>query len=275
MLVDVLSDVLDTAFDGLMLLFGIGAIWHAISIWSHQRSLRKLEVRETGAVRDEGQVAVEGEIRGPVEDALTSPLRQRRGVLVKWKVTEYVGHDAAPGGGWTEVASGYEAVPFLVDDGSGELVVEISGEESLRELELEFDSFGDDPDVEVEVTEQPPRHVREFLDANGVQERQPETSVPTTEGGDEQGDRRYYETILRSGDDVYVAGYATERAGGSDRSPSATVSPPQSGDDGIFYLSDRNRSSALENRLFRVVVTGALGVFLVWYGVSRLAPGVL
>lgn len=273
MSIDAISTALDIGFDGLILVFGLGALWHAVSVLSHQQTLREREPVETGSVGDDELVAVEGEIRGPTDDELTSPFRRQRGVVAKWSVEEYVGHDAAPGGGWREFGSGYEAVPFLVDDGSGAVAVEITGEESLRRLELELSEFGDDPAFEVDVTERPPRHVREFVEANDVRDRQSETSAPTTESGPEQGDRRYYETVLGSGDRVYVVGYASESGDGSRGSAAATVSPPPDGADGTFYLSDRPRSAALRQRLSRAAVTGGLGIFLTWYGVSEFVPG--
>lgn len=274
MLIDAISAVFDVGFDVVVLLFGVGALWHAATVLAHQRTLRKQDLSETGRVNDEGTVAVQGEIRGPVEDKLTSPFERRTGVVAKWSVEEYVGHDAAPGGGWKTFGEGYEAVPFLVDDGSGPVVVEISGEQALRSVELELSAFGDDSALEMDVTEEPPRHVREFVEANDVRDRQGETLAPTTEGGDEQGDRRYYETVLDSGDRVYVVGYATVRDDASWGTARMTISSPPEGEDGTFYLSDRDRSGALRQRLFRVAVTGGIGVLFTWYSVSEFVTGV-
>ncbi len=272
MLINALADTLKVAIDVVLFLFGISALWHAGTIWFHQESLRKLGTTETGAVRDGGQVAVEGKIRGPVETDLLSPFRQQRGVVAKWIVKEFVGHEVASGRGWWEFGSGYETVPFLVDDGSGPVVVEIVGEEALRKLELELDE-SDDPALELDVTEEPPAHVREFLDGKDVRDRQSKTSVPTSDAGDEQGDRRYYETVLGSGDNVYVVGYASNR---TDRSSPARVklSPPPSEMDRSFYLSNRSREASLRRRLFRTAVTGSLGIFLVWYEIAKFVPDI-
>lgn len=277
MTVDTLAGVVGDAIDVVILLFGVGFVWQATTLFAHQRTLSSLETSRTGAVRD-GLVAVEGEILGPVEDELVSPFREEPGVLARWSVEEYAGHELGTGGGWTEFGSGYEAVPFLVDDGSGPVAVEVDGEEALRRLEIDLDGFGDDPALELDVDERPPSHVRSFLESRDVRDRQSETSVPTSEDGDEQGDRRYYETVLGRGDEVYVAGVATERGDATTPTPGSsvrtTISPPDDGESGTFYLSDRGRSTALRGRLARVAVLGAVGVLLVWYELANFVPGV-
>ncbi|WP_170977453.1 GIDE domain-containing protein [Halorussus salinisoli] len=268
---DAFVGLLEDAVHVLVLLFGVGFVWQAATLVSHQRTLSRLETNQTGAVEG-GLVAVEGEVRGPVEDGLVSPIRRENGVLAKWAVKEYAGHEAGTGGGWTEFGSGYETVPFVVDDGSGPVVVEIDGEESLRKLEIDLEEFEDDPALELDVTERPPKHVREFLATHDVREQQSETSVPTSEDGDEQGDRRYYETVLDSGDEVYVVGNATRYAD-TDSAATAVLSPSADGS-GTFYLTDRGRSAVLRGRIARATLMGVLGVLLVWYELGRFAPGV-
>jgi hypothetical protein len=266
-----LASLVVDAIHVVVLLFGVGFVWQAVSLFRHQRTLSNLESSATGSVRD-GLVAVEGTVRGPLEDDLSSPIRDERGVLAKWSVEEYAGHEAGRGGGWTEFGSGYESVPFLVDDGSGPVVVEISGEEALRKLELDFEGFDDDPALEVDVDERPPNRIRRFLKTHDVRDQQSETSVPTAEDGDEQGDRRYYETVLGPGDEVYVVGVASQRAD-TETTATATVSSP-TGESGTFYLSDRGRSGVLQRRLGRVAVMAGVGAVVVWYELSRFVLGV-
>lgn len=272
MVLDLPANVVGDAIHVLILLFGVGFVWQAVSLFRHQRTLSNLETSATGSVR-EGLVAVEGTIRGPLADDLSSPIRGRPGVLAKWLVEEYAGHEAGVGGGWTEFGSGYDSVPFVVDDGSGPVVVEIDGEEALRRLELDFDGFDDAPALEIDVDERPPNRIRQFLETHDVRDQQSQTKVPTSEDGDEQGDRRYYETVLDSGDEVYVVGIASERAD-AETDASATISPPSSGESGTFYLSDRGRSGVLRQRLGRVAVMAVVGALVVWYELSRFVPGV-
>lgn len=267
-----LASLVTDAIHVVILLFGVGFVWQAVSLFRHRRTLSNLESSATGSVRD-GLVVVEGTVRGPLEDELTSPIRGERGVLAKWLVEEYAGHEVARGGGWTEFGSGYESVPFVVDDGSGPVVVEVSGEEALRKLELDFEGFDDDPALEVDVDERPPNRIRRFLETHDVRDRQSETSVPTSEDGDEQGDRRYYERVLDPGDEVYVVGVASQRAD-TETTATATISPPSSGESGTFYLSDRGRSGVLQRRLGRVAVMAGVGALVVWYELSRFVPGV-
>lgn len=109
-----------------------------------------------------------------------------------------------------DFGTGSEAVPVVIDDGTGPVAIDVTGEDRLRRFELELPDQDDDPIYERDVTETASAHVRGFLNGydTEIRNHQGETSVPTTENGDEQGDRRYYEQLLQTGDTVYVVGQA-------------------------------------------------------------------
>jgi hypothetical protein len=118
---------------------------------------------------------------------------------------------------------------------------------------------------------------RRRADHPEIQQRQGETAIPTSEGGDEQGDRRYYESVLDVGDEVCVSGYARRSDGVDDETGSddeVTLGAPPSGERGSFLLSDEPRQSVARRRRFQSVVALAVGLLLVWYGLSQFVPGV-
>lgn len=260
------GNLLSTLFDMGLFLFGVFSIGVGIQRLLHQVHLKGLPRTATGDVTDSGEVAVQGIIQGPVDSALESPFQQTRGVLTKWQITEFVGHELGTGHHWWEWGEGYESVPFIMDDGSGPVRVEISGDEELNALELDLSAVEDEPVLEIDVSESPPAHVREFIETREIREQQSESSIPA--GDSEQGDRRYFEQTLSTGDTVYVAGYATSDAGDGSI-PTITVSETSP-----FYLSDRQRADALTHRLKYVVFYFLFGGCLIWYTLGQLTPGI-
>jgi len=85
----------------------------------------------------------------------------------------------------------------------------------------------------------------------------------------EQGDRRYYEQVLQTGDSLYVVGYATANSTVDPSEPKITICPPPEDATGPFYLSDSGRAQAMKRRLARIGVTGGLGVGVTWYGLAQ------
>jgi hypothetical protein len=250
-----------------VLLFGVFSIGFGVRRLVHQTNLRRLSTTDTGDVTDSGMVAVQGTIQGPVATALESPFEQTTGILTKWKIEEFAGHELGTGDQWSEMGTGYQSVPFVVDDGSGPVRVEVTGDEELNSLELELSAVDDEPVFEVGVSESPPAHAREFIAEHERRERQPETSLPTWDV--EQGDRRYFEQTLSTGDSVFVAGCATPDVGDD---PDAPVVRITSAGDGSFYLSDRRRADALRHHLKFVAFYFLFGAFLVWYSYTHLFP---
>jgi hypothetical protein len=264
-----ITDALETLFGGGVLLFGVFAIYVGIKRVWHQVGLFDNSIVVTGSIDEPGMVAINARIEGPVIDALRSPFKRERGVLSKWQLKEFVGHELGSGHHWWDWGEGYKAVPFLVDDGSGPVRVEVSGEEELNGLELDLAGFPGDPVLEVAVSEAPPDHVREFTDEHELRDRPPEADVPTWE--DEQGDRRYFEKTLTSGDEVHVIGHAEPVDSDDPNAPVAKITPA---DDRTFYLTDRRREGAVKHQLKRATVYFFIGGVCLWYGVAQFVPSI-
>lgn len=256
------NSILSTLFDAGVLLFGVFALGVGFSRLRRHGRRHRRSLRETGSIDDSGLVAVEASIRGPLDDGLRSPFRREAGVLTKWKIEEFVGHELGSGHHWWNWGEGYESVPFTVDDGTGPVRVETSG----GRAEVDVAGFDDEPVLEVAASESPPRHVRAFADEHERWDRQSETALPTR--GDEQGDRRYFERTLGRGDTVYVVGHAATVADDDPSTPVATITPPDDGD-GRLYLSDRPRAGALKHRRRQISFYFLFGGGLVWYGLSQ------
>lgn len=112
----------------------------------------------------------------------------------------------------TRYADG-EHVPFLVDDETGTAYVDPDGAELLL-------TSGDE--VVVEGGEEPPAHVREFLDR--------ETPLDAVD----PRERRYKEVRIGVGDPVLVAGQADSDGAGD----GATTAITERGDAPRFYVTD-------------------------------------
>jgi hypothetical protein len=279
---DTIPSVGGVLFDAVLLCFGVGALRHAVLLWRQRREVTDREPTPTAEVSPGEQVTVEGRV-APVsrtgDDApFTSPLRGTRCVLSTWRVEEFFGHEAVMSGGWSAVASGHESVPLRVEDETGSVRVAVPSEQRQFSSEVEIGRTDAGPVVRVGAGESPPASVRRFLaDRPELQQRQGETAIPTSERGDEQGDRRYYESVLDVGDEVYVAGYARRSdgaAGDTGRGDEVTLGAPPSGERGSFLLSDASRQSVARRRRFQSAVALAVGLLLVWYGVSQFVPGV-
>ncbi|WP_096389656.1 hypothetical protein [Halopenitus persicus] len=87
--------------------------------------------------------------------------------------------------------------------------------------------------------------------------------MPTSDAGPKQGDRRYDEASIDSGDDPFVTGVASER----DADTGLVVTG--AGDDRLL-ISDQGRRGATKNRLFGVAVLSVVGLLLLWYGAAPL-----
>jgi hypothetical protein len=141
-------------------------------------------------------------------------------VLTAWRAVE--GRAGTGIAGSRRVATGFRSVPFYVDDGSGPVLVDPG---SLATRDFEYDSELGGPTSTVR-TNRVVLDIGPFRDEVYVPSREAATPAlrewilesPHLRGGDGFGDRRYEETNLRVGDEVYVVGYArrdTGRAGGS------------------------------------------------------------
>jgi len=238
--------------------------------------------RQRQLIRDTPTEEVESVSMGPSELAgtarphdgtLTAPFSEVPCLLARWRVEEYRDDGDDDGGSWRTIASGLESVPFVLDDGTGRLLVEPHDD-------VEF-AVSEEPRLDVDVDETPPDRVAAFLAEQDVPvEPQDWELLEGVDFGTEEGDRRYYQELLQPGEHVYVFG---------------TVQPDEAAPDGVavrkvtdgsraeplFLLGDKPAAEIAADRkwaLWRLPAGGALvtvGVLGLGYMVYWTLSGAL
>lgn len=187
---------------------------------------------ETTQVRDikPGVVEVKGSAQ-LTEDATVrkSPLTNTDAIAVHVEVKEWDtdGHGA---GNWKTIFEESTAEPMFVEDGTGEVLVELptEGELNLEETEIKVDS-----------DDEPPEAVRQYV------AEKTEIDIPERRdiGPLSIGERRkYLEGVLEPDEDAYVLGTARKTDAGWDQRGYVIDEPTESGD---FILSDKSESDLL------------------------------
>ena len=134
---------------------------------------------------DVKDVALSGTAR-PLGDLLPSRFEEADTLVNRWDFSEYRRGENSK---WVRLESGMEAEPFLLDDGTGEIVVDPTGADWM---------FGIDFTLITDVDERPPRRIMQFLHDHD-----------RTLNAEKEGvklKRRYREKRLDPGDDVFVYG---------------------------------------------------------------------
>ncbi|MDZ5811647.1 GIDE domain-containing protein [Halorubrum sp. AD140] len=190
----------------------------------------RIAERETTPIRDLESGAVE--VKGTahlVEDGTTrqSPFSETDAVATHIKVQEWrTGSEEESN--WKTIFEEETAEPVLVDDGTGEVLVELPADGGLNLESTE---------TKVESHEEPPDAIRRYV------EMQPDLDVPKRRsvGALSIGEpRRYVEGVLEPSEEVYVLGNAREsNAGWGERD---FVIDEQTAD-GDFVLSNKSEET--------------------------------
>jgi len=242
------------------LIGGLLSIKKARRVKKRNKSVEEVHFSEIGEL-EPGTVKINGEARRTDDgSALRSPI-SRKGAI------GYVTRVEEPGGGksqsWETVYEDEEFVPFVVDDGTGEVRVEPPPEVSTaggmfpkRQVDIELTQttvWGD---------EEPPERVKDFIKRN--------EEVEEAEGVIFDEDRRYSEGVIEPGEEVYVFGEATEEGGDGvwgERICVIDETTPA----GEFVVSDKEGERWLEKRdKGALLMYGVGGVAFVVGGLSAL-----
>lgn len=259
--------------NGLALLAGG---WGFRTGWREFRRRQLIRGTPTSKVRSMavGAVEVKGEAR-PVDEPLVSPMSHQKACMFELEVEEY--HPDDDGGDWRTVLQLEESVPFHLDDGTGEVLVE--PEAASLSIEVEEKIQLDDGD-------EPPAALGEWAQDRGLVD---EADAPEPEGitdkisdlvasqfaddaekhlvRDSRHDRRYTEKVLAVGEETYVFGGAEPREGvGSQENARNLVVRRHPGTD-TFLVSDRSERELANEKLVGTVFLLCLGVVGIPYGV--------
>lgn len=197
-----------------------------------------------------GMVEVKGQaLEGAPEFVLSAPFSGRDCLAYRYEIQEY--KQRGKHNRWVTVDSSLSDQRFLVDDGTGEVVVDPTG------ADFEFE---DKKVYKVDSTEDANENIRDFV-------------------GDDDGpgglifenDRKYIEWIIRPGENVYVNGYASKEKGES--SEYAVIKEDEN--ETTFLISDKSEKQLIKSKKWKSRIYAALGILgaITMYGLSLVYPG--
>ena len=277
---------------GVLLLIGGVIGYYGYRKFRVSRAIKSTPTTPVEELDSAGRVEVEGTV--VADESTTSPIGQdEETVLSAWKVEEW-NESRNNSDSWKELGAGVAAKPFIVDDGTGHVVVDPQ-RDIVGETEL---LYGDDgtsiggnlgvgvaglhvglgrllPSLdsgvatagivaefdsfgvafEDPVTESTPDRIADFV----VQ--QPNVG-PQLGGagpldlGNKDGDRRYYEGTIQDGDSVYILGDVRPTTeGGTVSGPAdGVIQPPE--DDGLFVVATLSESELLRRTRWQKLALG-------------------
>lgn len=199
-----------------MLSIGSLLVYSGVTYGAVGLLLARTRCERIGSV-DDGLIKLRGTIARTVGERVRGPVTETEATVIGWSVDDYDGRLGAYSR-WVEQAAGVTVTPFVLSDGSGDVVVDLNGSTEpasagsetdrrpFRTTTDEVQCFITERDrVEVGVDETPPARLAGFLagiDGVGAQSGSPLGFG----GGPDHGDRRYIEGRIDVGEEIYVLG---------------------------------------------------------------------
>lgn len=250
--------VFDLVWTGFSLLFvGFGLVIVHSGRKMRQRS-KRIEGTETTPVRElsPGTVEVKGTARPTgAGDGVDAPISEGEALVTTVEVEKY--DSGGEGGGrWKTLYEDEEAVPFLVEDGTGQVRVD-PPTGGLFEFELEREKVGGG--------EEPPEAIRRFVESEAGVDEAARHDLGLLSVGER---RRYSEGLIRPGEEVYVLGEARETDGGWGEHHFVVDggTDPES-----FVLSDKSEEKLVSQNRWGGVLLYALGALFAGMGLLFVA----
>ncbi|WP_327054046.1 hypothetical protein [Halomicrococcus gelatinilyticus] len=215
----------------------------------------RMEETETTAIRDlePGVVEVKGTVRGTEDATLQqSPIDGTDALAVHVEVKELHSDGNGPGN-WQTIFEDQRAEPMFVDDGTGEVLVDLPADGGLNLDQTEW---------KVEAGDEPPEEIRSYVENEPALDLPDGVDIGPLSTGER---RRYLEGTLEPGEDVYLLGTAREtEAGWDNREYVVDESTP----DGDFILSDKSEATLIEEGRSSGLVFLVAGVLMTVIGLS-------
>jgi len=207
-----------------------------------------------------GPVELVGRAEPPEDGLLPAPFTDEDVIAAWWEIEEW--EESGKTSSWRTEGSGTYATAFYLDDGTDQVLVRPDG------ASLEFD-----PETtrvrEIGVDDPTPEPVRQFLSLDSTPGGPNEALLKALDFGQQVGDRKYRQRVVRPGEEVYVLGTAT-RVGAAEFGDNdfEVVESAADGhrDADRFIVSNRSESELLAARsnawlyLFGGALLAALGV---------------
>ncbi|WP_255149457.1 E3 ubiquitin ligase family protein [Halorarius halobius] len=210
------------------------------------------------------------EVVGRAEPAGGGPIRapfsEADCLVAEWEIEEW--EESGKTSSWRSEGSGVVKTPFYVDDGTDRVLVLPAG--------ATFDVSGEDV-VEVGADEEPPRPIREFLELESTPGDPNRALISALDWGQQVGDRKYRQSLIRPGDEVYVHGTATRsnaREFGANDYELVPHADDGYADADLFLVANASEQELVDDRGDAVwyLVGGAVALLV---GVSLLLVGIV
>ncbi len=227
--------------------------------------LYRLYVGDPLPIRDlvyhDGTVEIEGTARID-EECATAVFSGTDCLAYEYEVQEY--QSSGKSSSWQTLKQGGRAVPFLVEDTSGSVLVEPTAPE------LHLDSWR----FRVEGGEEPPERIANFIDfVDEVDSQQKSVNLVITEL-DYGNDQRFIERRLEPGEPVYVYGTVERAAAGEWGSGRVDGKLTDGGGSSPLIISDSSEQKAIRRIAKGPILRTLLGFALVVLGIGFLGSGV-
>lgn len=223
-------------FVGLFLVYGGFTKWQQMRL-----------VQDTPTEKIRSAAVGRTELKGtaePIEDGGTieQPFTDGECLVATYTVKEWDDDSDDDGGSWETIASGTLLTPFAVNDGTGRMRVE-PVEDATYEFEGENQTT-----VRVGAGNRPPDAVVDFFERQYASDDGGLLGGLLHGGPDLRGSdkRRYSQSVLPPGEDVYLLGAATPADGASGSNADRLVLGPDEGS-GEFIISDLVEDELVSN----------------------------
>jgi hypothetical protein len=205
----------------------------------------------------------------PAEDGpLRAPFSDEDCLAAYWEIEEW--EESGKHSSWDTEGSGYLSTPFYVDDGTDRVLVRPDG--ATFDIDRHAESV-----VEVGADEEPPRAIREFLELESTPGDPDRAFIRALDWGQQVGDRKYRQDLLRPGEQVYVHGTATRvgaREFGDNDFEVVAAADDGYPDADLFLISDRSEDELVSARRDAVLYLGG-GIVLAIVGLALVVSGLL
>lgn len=245
--------IFKVVWSGFSAIFVLAGLFIANKGRKARNRSKLIEETETTKIREltPGKAEVKGNA-SPTEGGSTvrSAIYRNEGLATKVKVEEY--HSNSNGGGsWKTIHEESDVVPFVVDDGTGE--VRIDPQQSERTVNVELNR------ERVRGGEEPPEEIQQFI------EREKEVDSATSSLGpiDFGQRRRYSEGVIEPGESVYVLGRAREEDAGWGERGYVIDEPTATGE---FILSDKSEEQLVKEGKWGGTLILVFGAVFAFFG---------
>jgi len=248
------------AISGFSMIFVVVGLLLANKGRKRRAKSQRIAETETTPIRQlqPGTVEIKG-VAKPADEAgaLESPISKGEALATYVEVEEWESSGQG-GGSWTTKHEDQTAVPMIVDDGTGEVRVELPPDGTLNVETIQ---------TKVGPGDEPSEPIKRYLEAEDAIGEASRGSLGPLNYGDR---RRYSEGMIEPNEEIYVLGRAREeRAGWGERN--FVIDEPT--DAGDFVLSDKSESQLVtEGKRGGLFYLGFGGLFALVGSVFAVAP---